>query len=59
MNTPKYVLIDRAQAIADATGTPRWVKWTSLGWRIEAEPSPYDGPMTHLDFECQPRTRHD
>jgi hypothetical protein len=38
------VLLERAQAMCDADGKPRWVKYTSLGWRIEREPPTNDLP---------------
>lgn len=36
--TSKAELIRRAQEIANATGKPRYVKYTSMGWRIECDP---------------------
>ena len=47
------ILNARAQRIANDTRTPRWVLWTSLGWRIEsAEPKSDDAPV--YTFDPQP-----
>jgi len=39
MAETKADLVSRAQWIANEMGTPRYVVYTSLGWRIEREPS--------------------
>jgi hypothetical protein len=37
--TAKSTLIARAQRMTNFDGKPRYVKWTSLGWRIEFTPN--------------------
>jgi hypothetical protein len=34
----KSLLIARAQALANKSGKPRYVVYTSMGWRIELAP---------------------
>lgn len=33
-----WILTPRAQAMTNRDGKPRWIKYTSLGWRIELDP---------------------
>jgi hypothetical protein len=44
-------LIKRAQTMCNADGKTRYVNFTSLGWRIEFEPTTQDG----LSFEITPQ----
>ena len=53
MNESLTVLIKRAQEMANKSGTPRWVKYTSLGWRIEwTPPGDEDDGLTQ---RCDPQ----
>ncbi len=44
------ILHRRAQAMCDADHCTRWVKYTSLGWRIELDP-PADEALPHVKVE--------
>jgi len=48
--TDLTILKRRAQQIADATASPRWVIFTSLGWRIETNP-PRDDATPSFRFD--------
>jgi hypothetical protein len=52
--TDLTVLKQLAQIIADQTATPRWVAWTTLGWRIE-----YNEPLFAPSFRFDPRDPKD
>lgn len=42
----------RAQKLANASGRPRWVIYTSLGWRIEQhEPANQDSPTAVIRID--------
>ncbi len=49
----KNQLIRLAQRLSDSDGRPRWVKWTSLGWRCELYPPP-DDPDDKLTVHITP-----
>lgn len=44
------ILIKRAQAMVNTDGKVRYVNFTSLGWRIEWEPTDHTG----LSFKIEP-----
>lgn len=43
------MLIQRARKMCDEDGKTRWVKLTSLGWRIELEPGHPDLPEDKVE----------
>ena len=49
MNASRAMLIQRARKMCDEDGKTRWVKLTSLGWRIELEPGHPDLPEDKVE----------